>query len=133
VLIVEDDRLLATLLRLDLERNGYSVLPPVTSEAEALEAAVRYRPDCIVMDVRLGDADGVAAANAIRDVCNAPVVFLTGLPAAEVKQRVSSLERCLVLAKPVPWLVVRAAIDDLLAAVAERAATTVGDNEQSKG
>ena len=31
VLIVEDDRLLATLLRLDLERNGYAVLPPVTS------------------------------------------------------------------------------------------------------
>ena len=83
------------------------------------------------MDVRLGDSDGIDGARAIRRNSGAPVVFLTGLPAAEVERRVSDLEPCRVLAKPVPWFVVRAAIGELHAAATDRTAA-LSDIKQDK-
>src|SRR4051794_15647423 len=76
LLVVEDDADLRTLLRRGLTEEGFDVT--AVSDGAAAIDAVRTRPEVLVMDIGLPDADG-------RDVCqalrargsNAPVLFLT--------------------------------------------------------
>jgi two-component system, OmpR family, response regulator len=85
--LCEDDDELRGLLRDALRREGIVVRPTV-SGAEALDLFTRERPDVLVLDIGLPDADG-------RDVCralrargvDAPVLFLTAR--GSVSDRVS--------------------------------------------
>jgi two-component system OmpR family response regulator len=75
--VCEDDDELRGILRDALRREGITVWPTV-SGTEAVELFTRERPDVLVLDIGLPDADG-------RDVCQAlrargvdsPVLFLT--------------------------------------------------------
>jgi len=75
--VCEDDDELRGILRDALRREGVTVRPTV-SGTEAVELFTRERPDVLVLDIGLPDADG-------RDVCQAlrargvdsPVLFLT--------------------------------------------------------
>jgi two-component system OmpR family response regulator len=87
VLVVEDDSDLRRVLRDALSEEGFGV--EVTSTGrEALGLAARRKPDVLVVDIGLPDADG-------RDLCQAmraqgiesPVLFLTALDA--VSDRIS--------------------------------------------
>src|SRR3546814_14931831 len=55
VLVVEDELLVAMLLRFILENLGYSVCALARSAPDAVAAAERPRPDGIMMDIRLAD------------------------------------------------------------------------------
>jgi CheY-like chemotaxis protein len=57
ILVAEDNEILLRILRRALEHEGYLVLE-ATSGAELLEQLVEARPDLIVLDVGLPDADG---------------------------------------------------------------------------
>src|SRR5260370_42246033 len=57
VLLIEDNRLTLALLRTVLRAEGYDVLEAATA-SEGLDAALRYRPDLVVMDIRLPDRSG---------------------------------------------------------------------------
>jgi two-component system OmpR family response regulator len=75
--ICEDDDELRGVIREALERDGFAVRA-TASGTEALRVFARQRPDVLVLDIGLPDADG-------RDVCQAlraggvavPVLFLT--------------------------------------------------------
>ena len=78
VLVVEDDGVLALDLAETLDDLGYTVAGTATRGEEAIDLARRLHPNLILMDVGLaGDIDGIAAAEAIRDEHDVPVVFLT--------------------------------------------------------
>ncbi|MFZ0426135.1 MAG: response regulator [Xanthobacteraceae bacterium] len=78
VLVVEDDAMIAMLLADTLEGMGYDVCPIETTEAGAVAAAVRYRPDLMIVDARLGDESGVAAVEEILRTVFVPHVFVSG-------------------------------------------------------
>jgi two-component system response regulator MprA len=75
--ICEDDDELRGVIRDALERDGF-VVRATASGAEALRVFADHRPDVLVLDIGLPDADGRDVCQALRARgCTVPVVFLT--------------------------------------------------------
>jgi CheY-like chemotaxis protein len=84
ILIVEDERLIASDLRRRLQRMGHAVVGLVASGEEAIAQAHRLRPGLVLMDIRLrGLMDGVEAAQHIRARYDIPVVFMSAYTTVE--------------------------------------------------
>ena len=76
VLIVEDDKKLAELVRLYLERDGYRVV--VTHDGRAgLDAARHGHPDLIILDLMLPGVNGLDLCRTVRAECDIPIIMLT--------------------------------------------------------
>lgn len=68
VLIVDDHRSFAESLAFSLNgRSGFSVIGVANSADRAVGNALREKPDAIVLDIRLGQDDGLAVARRIRE------------------------------------------------------------------
>jgi two-component system cell cycle response regulator DivK len=81
VLIVDDNEKNMKLARDVLRYAGFRTLE-ATSGGESISLAVGHLPDVILMDIRLPDMDGTAAARRIKDderTARIPVVALTSL------------------------------------------------------
>ncbi len=77
ILIVEDDRSVARLLKLELEHRGLGVLC-VRDGPSGLEAAAEFDPAVIVLDIMLPGIDGVGVLKELRRRGNRePVIMLT--------------------------------------------------------
>ena len=77
VLVVEDDRYIADLVKMELEHRGIEVLCAHDGPS-GLEAAGRFRPDAVVLDVMLPGLDGVGVLKRLREGgSRVPVVMLT--------------------------------------------------------
>jgi CheY-like chemotaxis protein len=80
VLVAEDHEDTRYLLRTLLEKRGLSVVE-AGDGFEAVKAAVRERPDLILMDSGLPLLDGVAATRRMRglpELSAVPIIFLSG-------------------------------------------------------
>ncbi|MBI3972071.1 MAG: response regulator transcription factor [Chloroflexi bacterium] len=79
ILLVDDHEVVRMGLRALLATApGFSVVAEADSVATAVAAARRWRPDVVVMDVRLPDGSGVEACREIRaENPNASVIMLT--------------------------------------------------------
>ena len=76
VLIVEDDRNIAELLQMYLEKEGYAV----TIAADGGQGLAKFRaikPDLVLLDVMMPVMDGWAVCRAIRAESQTPVIMLT--------------------------------------------------------
>jgi len=78
VLIVEDDRTIGPLLAEVLEDLGHFVCAIETDAGAAVAAARRYRPDLMIVDIRLGTTSGISAVKEILEQGFVPHVFVTG-------------------------------------------------------
>jgi DNA-binding response OmpR family regulator len=77
VLVVDDDRKTVDLVRLYLERSGYSVRVAYDGR-QALELARGRRPDLVVLDLMLPHLDGLDVCHVLFDeVGRVPVIMLT--------------------------------------------------------
>ena len=76
VLIVEDDRNIAELLQLYLEKEGYAV---ITAEdgGKGLEKFRTIHPDLVLLDVMMPVMDGWTVCKAIREESQTPIIMLT--------------------------------------------------------
>ncbi|MDA8202183.1 MAG: response regulator transcription factor [Chloroflexi bacterium] len=85
IVVVDDHEVVRQgLVSLLERRKGFQVVAQAGSVAEAIEAAHRYRPDLMVMDVRLPDGSGVEATREIRAALPATkVIMLTSYPAED--------------------------------------------------
>ena len=76
VLIVEDDRNIAELLQMYLEKEGYAV----TVAFDGGEGLAKYRtvkPDLVLLDVMMPVMDGWGVCKAIRAESQTPIIMLT--------------------------------------------------------
>ncbi len=76
VLVVEDDRNIAELLQLYLEKEGYAV----TVAYDGGQGLTKYRaikPDLVLLDVMMPVMDGWAVCRAIRAEDKTPIIMLT--------------------------------------------------------
>ena len=89
VLIVEDDRNIAELLQLYLEKEGYAV---ITAEdgGKGLEKFRTIKPDLVLLDVMMPVMDGWAVCKAIRLESQVPIIMLTAK--GETDDKVSGLK-----------------------------------------
>ena len=79
VLVVEDESALSTLLRYNLEREGYRVFEAHDGE-EALILADEINPDLIVLDWMLPQLSGIEVCRRLRGrgmTRNVPIVMLS--------------------------------------------------------
>ncbi len=65
VLVVDDDRMVCAHLRTILKAAGLDVVGEAYDGAEAVEAAVRLRPDVMLIDLRMPGVDGLTAIERI--------------------------------------------------------------------
>jgi two-component system phosphate regulon response regulator PhoB len=79
VLVAEDEGALITLLRYNLEREGYRVLEAVDGE-EALLVASETTPDLVLLDWMLPQLSGIEVCRRLRsrqETRNVPIIMLT--------------------------------------------------------
>ena len=78
IMIVEDEAIVAADLSGKLGQLGYTISGTTDRGEEAIALAREWRPDLVLMDIRLaGIMDGVEAAEIIRRECDLPVIYLT--------------------------------------------------------
>lgn len=80
ILVIEDDEVARTLMRMALERRGYRVLVAEDGLA-GYEIAATEQPDLIVTDIKMPVADGVHLVRRVRDTMElaaTPILVTTG-------------------------------------------------------
>jgi DNA-binding NarL/FixJ family response regulator len=79
VMLVDDHEVVREGLRALLNRrDGMRVVGEAGNVAQAIEVALREKPDVVVMDVRLPDGTGVEACREIRaELPNTRMIMLT--------------------------------------------------------
>ncbi len=85
LLVVDDHEVVRQGLASMLDRRpGFQVVAEAGTVAESIEAARRFQPDLIIMDVRLPDGSGIEACREIRaELPDTRVVMLTSYPDEE--------------------------------------------------
>ncbi|MFG1376810.1 response regulator [Xanthobacter autotrophicus] len=115
ILIVEDDFMIGIHLAEMLEGMGYEVCSVEATEADAVAAAERCRPDLMIVDAWLRDGSGIAAVATICRSRPVPHVFVSG-DAASVR---AVLPAAVVVEKPfredVLARVIQRMVDDMAA------------------
>lgn len=90
VLIVEDDRNIADLLRLYLEKEGYEVIIAL----DGLKGVEKFRevhPSLVLLDVMLPGMDGWGVCRTIRSESKTPIIMLTAK--SETEDKVNGLKQ----------------------------------------
>lgn len=90
VLIVEDDRNIADLLRLYLEKEGYTVVI-APDGMRGMEQFRTVHPSLVLLDVMLPGLDGWGVCRAIRAESQTPIIMLTAK--SETEDKVNGLKQ----------------------------------------
>lgn len=75
-LIVDDERTIRRFVKAALVSQGYSV-HEASHGSEALEEAVSFHPDVIILDLGLPDMDGLEVTREIRKRAKTPIIILS--------------------------------------------------------
>lgn len=98
LMIVEDEALVATLLRDELQDAGYKVLDLTDRHAEALEVAKAEKPDLALVNIRLaGRDDGIELSEQLKAM-GIPVLLISGQVS-----RASSAKTVAIASMPKPY------------------------------
>jgi DNA-binding response OmpR family regulator len=79
IAVIEDDADLFALLKYNLSKEGFAVIGAQTGRGAA-ELCRREKPDLVLLDIMLPDADGLEICKSIRahaELAHIPVIFLT--------------------------------------------------------
>jgi len=82
ILIVEDDRKIARIVKVYLEGAGYRVSAAETGK-EALELALKEMPALVVLDLMLPDMSGENVCQELKELGDFPVIMLTAKSSEE--------------------------------------------------
>jgi DNA-binding response OmpR family regulator len=125
VLLVDDSTTIRKLERLFLGERDFEIVE-VSNGEDALSAAVRDRPDIILLDVNMPTIDGIETYRRLRrldDFAGLPILFITGMteyPAGEDEPphsvRFPDDEHTGVLRKPLHVATLREKVQALLLA-----------------
>jgi DNA-binding response OmpR family regulator len=86
ILVVEDDRKIAELVRLYLEKDGYRVQVAYDG-SEGLELGRKGGQDLVVLDLMLPSIDGFDVARMLRAESKVPIIMLTARSTEDDKLR----------------------------------------------
>lgn len=76
ILVVDDEPGIARAVRMNLRRHGYDVQTAETAAA-ALAEYQRWRPDLLLLDLGLPDADGASVIREVRERASTPIIVLS--------------------------------------------------------
>jgi DNA-binding response OmpR family regulator len=81
VMIVDDDRTMNSLLQTLLELDGFNVLLCPRAD-EVIKVATAKKPNILIMDLHIGDADGLVLLKEIRqhpELKTIPIIMSSGM------------------------------------------------------
>ena len=76
ILIVDDEKPIVEILKINLMKDGYTVFEAYDGE-EAVNKAMATEPDLILLDVMLPKLDGFSVLKKIREKSSVPILMLT--------------------------------------------------------
>lgn len=76
ILVVDDEPEIKELIRLYLTREGYTVHTADNGE-DAVRLSEELQPNLIVLDIQLGEMDGIEACRRIREQSSVPILFVS--------------------------------------------------------
>ena len=102
-LIVEDEIMVALGLEADLQELGFGTCYLAANGRQAFLHATSHRPEVALMDINLeGGREGIEVARRLRELCDVPVVFVTGYADPDTVKRLrEQVPGAPVLPKPV--------------------------------
>ena len=115
IIIAEDDTLIRMDLKEELLRQGYLVVGDVGDGESAVNLTRELRPDLVVMDIRMPNMDGIAAAEVLTRESLAPVLLLTAFSDQELIERAKEVGVVHYVTKPWKQSDLRPAIEVALA------------------
>ncbi len=83
ILVAEDEHLIAVDLANQLQALGFEVIGPAANGAQAIELAKVHQPDLALLDIRMPEMDGLAAAGVLFCQMNIPVVIISAYSDAD--------------------------------------------------
>ena len=119
VLLVDDERSIRTICRVNLEGDGLTV-NEAEDGSEALEEVKRQRPSLVLLDVMMPGVDGWTVAEELasdEDTREIPVVFLSARAAPEDRLRAQELGAVGYVVKPFDPLELAGVVRDVLARI----------------
>jgi FixJ family two-component response regulator len=100
VYVVDDDVDVLKSLRFLLETEGFDVRT-FGSGAALLDNAAEGGIDCLVIDYKMSELDGLELAQRLRErLITAPIVLITGYPDEQIRAKASAAGIAQVLLKP---------------------------------
>jgi two-component system, response regulator PdtaR len=99
VVVAEDESLIRMDIVETLKEHGYEVVGEAGDGNRALELATEFKPDLMVMDIKMPNLDGLSAAEKIAEL-RIPVVLLTAFSQQELVARAAEVGAMAFLVKP---------------------------------
>ena len=99
-IVVEDEALIRMDIVETLREGGFDVVGEASNGEEALALAREFKPDVVVMDVKMPVMDGITAAEHIAKERLAPVVLLTAFSQTELVERARDAGAMAYVVKP---------------------------------
>lgn len=101
IVIADNESIIRMDLREMLVEAGHDVVGEAADGVRAVEATRKHRPDLVIMDIKMPEMDGIAAAKRIADERLAPVLLLTAFSQREIVERAKDCGVLAYLVKPV--------------------------------
>jgi two-component system, response regulator PdtaR len=104
VLIVEDEVIIALEIESRLRNRGFNLVGTVASSEDAIDAAMTYRPDVIIMDIHIqGSKDGIDVSLDIFNTYKPAIIFISAYTDNETRAKASKVQPSYFLAKPISY------------------------------
>ncbi len=115
ILLVEDDMILALVLKRNLEQLGHIVLEVQSDGLGAIDAVLKSSPDLIIMDIKLiGSIDGIQAMIEIRKFSTIPVIYVSGILNEALQERTQETISSEFMCKPIDLFELKERISNAL-------------------
>ena len=101
LVIADNESLIRMDLREMLEEAGHEIVGEATDGRRAVELTRRHKPDLVIMDIKMPQMDGIAAAKKIAEEKLAPVLLLTAFSQPEIVEKAKDSGVLGYLVKPV--------------------------------
>lgn len=115
VLVVEDDKKISMALALRLKSMGYTV-DSVADAVYAMNAAIRSKPEVVLLDINLPGGDGFVVADRLRasaELGETPIIFITASRDPALRMRAGQYDDSRFIEKPFRAGELTEAIDQL--------------------
>jgi len=101
IVIADNESIIRMDLRELLEEAGHTVVAEAADGVKAVELARKHSPDLVIMDIKMPEMDGIAAAKIISNEKLAPVLLLTAYSQKEIVEKAKDSGVLAYLVKPV--------------------------------
>lgn len=115
VLVVEDDKKISMALSLRLKSMGYTV-DSASDAVYAMNAAMRCKPEVVLLDINLPGGDGFVVADRLRasvELGGTPIIFITASRDPDLRLRAGKYGSSRFIEKPFQAGQLTDAIDQL--------------------